>query len=180
MPDPLIEIRPADIVDAAACAAVYAPYVEQSVISFEEIPPDAAAMAGRMLDQPRLPWLVAIRAGAVVGYAYASRHRARRAYRWSAEVSVYLQGTEHGRGTGRALYAELLNVVRDLGYVRALAGITLPNDKSIGLHQALGFTPIGVFTGVGFKFGAWHDVGWWQLTLSDAPADPPEPRAWTP
>jgi L-amino acid N-acyltransferase YncA len=180
VPEPFIDIRPADIADAAACATVYAPYVEQSVISFEETPPDVATMAGRMLEQPRLPWLVATRDATVVGYAYASRHRARPAYRWSTEVSVYLRAGEHRRGTGRALYGELLDVVRDLGYVRALAGITLPNDKSVGLHEALGFAPIGVFSGVGYKFGQWHDVGWWQLALTDPPADPPEPRPWMP
>ena len=175
-----IGIRSADVADAAGCAAVYAPYVEDSVASFEEVPPDAATIAGRMLEQPRLPWLVATREGVVVGYAYASRHRARRAYRWSVEVSVYVRESEHRQGTGGALYVELLDVVRDLGYVRALARITLPNDKSVGLHEAMGFTPVGVFRGVGFKFGRWHDVGWWQLTLTEALATPPEPRAWSP
>jgi phosphinothricin acetyltransferase len=176
----VISVRPADVADAAACAAVYAPYVERSVSSFEETPPDAAVMAGRMLDAPRLPWLVAVRDSEVVGYSYASRHRARPAYRWSVEVSVYLRETERGRGTGRALYAELLDVVRALGYVRALAGITLPNDASVGLHEAMGFTPIGVFRGVGFKHGEWHDVGWWQLTLCDPPAAPLDPQSWLP
>src|SRR4051812_47636168 len=137
-------------------------------------------MAGRMLEQPRLPWLVASRDGAVVGYAYASRHRARRAYRWSVEVSVYLRESEQGRGTGRALYDELLDVLRGLGYVRALAGITLPNEQSVGLHEAMGFEPIGIFRGVGFKHGQWHDVGWWQLSLCDPTAAPEEPKAWSP
>ena len=175
-----MRIRSADIADAAACADVYAPYVEGSVISFEETPPSEAVMVGRMLDAPRLPWLVAERDGVVVGYAYASRHRARPAYRWSVEVSVYLRASEHRRGTGRALYAELLSVVRSLGYVRALAGITLPNAASVGLHEALGFTPLGVFTGVGYKHGQWHDVGWWQLTLCPPVVDPAEPQPWSP
>ena len=178
MPESLI--RAADIADARGCAEVYAPYVERSVVSFEEVPPDAAVIVGRMLEQPRLPWLVATRADELVGYAYASRHRARRAYRWSVEVSVYLREREHGRGTGRALYTALLDAVRDLGYVRALAGITLPNDRSVRLHEAMGFVPVGVFTGVGFKHGRWHDVGWWQLTLSDPPDTPAEPRPWSP
>ena len=120
--------------------------------AFEETPPDAAVMAGRMLDQPRLPWLVATRGDDVVGYAYASRHRARRAYRWSVEVSVYLREREQGRGTGRALYAELLGEVRSLGYAMALADITLPNASSVRLHEAMGFQPIGVFSSVGYKF----------------------------
>lgn len=149
--------------------------------SFEEVPPDAASMAGRMLEQPRLPWVVAVREGLVVGYSYASRHRARRAYRWSVEVSVYLHEGEQGRGTGRALYEQLLTAVRSLGYVRALAGITLPNDRSVALHEALGFAPIGVFSAVGFKQGSWHDVGWWQLGLLEPPPpEPREPQPWSP
>lgn len=180
MPGSPIQIRPADIGDAAAIAGVYAPYVDGSVSSFEETPPDAATMAGRMLEPLRLPWLVAARDGEVVGYAYASPHRARRAYRWSVEVSVYLQSSEQGLGTGRALYAVLLPAVRSLGYVTAYAGITLPNPRSVALHEAMGFAAIGVFRGVGFKHGQWHDVGWWQLPLCDAPAAPAEPRAWSP
>jgi phosphinothricin acetyltransferase len=180
VPESLIDIRPADTNDAAACAMVYAPYVEGSFASFEEIAPTAAEMAGRMLAAPRLPWLVATRGGEVVGYAYASHHRARRAYRWSVEVSVYLRTSEHGRGTGRALYGELLPLVRSLGYVSAFAGVTLPNASSIRLHEAMGFTPIGVFRNVGFKHGAWYDVGWWQLALCEPPAAPPEPTAWQP
>ena len=180
MPTSPIEVRSADIGDAAAIAGVYAPYVEGSVSSFEETAPDAAPMAGRMLEPPRLPWLVAVRDGEVLGYAYASRHRARRAYRWSVEVSVYLRAAERGQGTGRALYADLLAAVRSLGYVSAYAGITLPNDSSVGLHESMGFTPIGVFHGVGFKHGQWHDVGWWELPLGESPVTPDEPRAWSP
>ena len=175
-----VEIRAAQAADATACAAVYAPYVEGSVASFEDVPPDADEMRRRMLDEARLPWLVATRAGDVVGYAYASRHRARPAYRWSVEVSVYLTESEQGRGTGRKLYEELLATVRELGYVRALAGITLPNDASVGLHEAMGFTPVGVFRGVGFKSGDWRDVGWWQLSLADSPPHPEDPKPWSP
>lgn len=180
----LVEVRAAHPSDAAGCAAVYAPYVEGSVASFEDVPPDATEMRRRMLDEPRLPWLVATRGGEVVGYAYASRHRARPAYRWSVEVSVYLTAAEHGKGSGRRLYEELLETVRGLGYVRALAGITLPNDASVGLHEAMGFAPVGVFRGVGFKDGGWRDVGWWQLSLADVPPDsqthPGEPAPWSP
>jgi phosphinothricin acetyltransferase len=180
VPDSPVDIRPADSDDADAVAAVYAPYVERSVVSFEEVPPDGAEMARRMLAQPRLPWLVATRDGEVVGYAYASQHRARRGYRWSVEVSAYLNASEHRRGTGRRLYDDLLTAVRGLGYVRALAGITLPNAASVGLHEAVGFAQLGVFRGVGFKHGGWHDVGWWQLSLAASPPDPPEPSTWSP
>ncbi|MDQ1747615.1 MAG: hypothetical protein QOD07_1878 [Frankiaceae bacterium] len=174
-------IRPATPADAAAIAAVYRPYVTDTVISFETEPPDADEIARRMAAPPLLPWLVAERAGAVTGYAYASAHRARAAYRWSADVSVYLEPGERGRGTGRALYARLVEILRELGYVGAYAGVTLPNPASVGLHEAMGFRPVGVYRGVGHKFGRWYDVGWWQLPLADPPPDDPaEPRPWAP
>jgi L-amino acid N-acyltransferase YncA len=174
------EIRPADVPDAAGIAAVYAPYVTDSVASFEVAPPDAAEMARRMLTAPRRPWFVACRDGAVVGYAYASPHRTRAAYRWAVDCSVYLAAAERGAGTGRALYDRLLPVLRELGYVSVFAGIALPNPASEGLHAALGFTPAGVHRAVGYKAGQWHDVGWWQLSLCERPAEPEEPRIWSP
>jgi phosphinothricin acetyltransferase len=133
-----------------------------------------------MLATPRLPWLVAVRAATVVGYCYASRHAARASYRWSADVSVYLPPSERGRGVGRLLYSELLPVVRSLQYVSVFAGIALPNDASVGIHEAFGFTPVGVYRNVGFKHNEWRDVGWWQLTFADPPVTPAEPRAWEP
>ena len=176
-----VTIRAATAADADAIAAVYRPYVADTVISFETEPPDGAEIANRMAAAPRLPWLVAERAGRITGYAYASAHRARAAYRWSADVSVYLDAGERGQGTGRALYARLLETVRELGYVNAYAGITLPNPASVGLHEAMGFRPVGVYRNVGHKSGRWYDVGWWQLTLADPPpADPAEPRPWAP
>jgi phosphinothricin acetyltransferase len=175
------QIRAAVPADAPALARVYEPYVVDGVASFETEPPDAAGMARRMQAEPRLPWLVACRDGSVTGYAYASLHRARAAYRWSADVSVYLDESEQGRGTGRALYAALLPLLRDLGYVSAFAGIALPNPGSVGLHEAMGFTRVGVYRQVGHKHGRWLDVGWWQLTLADhPPAEPGEPRPWNP
>jgi L-amino acid N-acyltransferase YncA len=174
------ELRPADVQDAAGIAAVYRPYVTDSVASFEAVPPDAAETARRMLAAPRLPWFVACRDGVVVGYAYAAAHRSRAAYRWSVDCSVYLAAAEQGAGTGRALYERLLPTLRSLGYVSAFAGITQPNPASEGLHAALGFAPVGVYRTVGFKAGRWHDVGWWQLPLGEPPTEPQEPRAWSP
>jgi L-amino acid N-acyltransferase YncA len=174
------EIRPADVDDAAGIAAVYRPYVTDSVASFETVAPDAAELARRMLAPPRLPWLVACRDGGVVGYAYAGRHRSRDAYRWAVDCSVYLAADERGAGTGRALYGRLLPELSGLGYVSAYAGIALPNPASVGLHTALGFTPVGTYRAVGFKAGRWHDVGWWQLPLQALPEHPEEPRAWSP
>jgi L-amino acid N-acyltransferase YncA len=174
------EIRPADVADAAAIAAVYRPYVTDSVASFESVAPDEVEMARRMVHTPRLPWFVACRDGAVVGYAYAGPHRTRAAYRWSVDCSVYLAADERGAGTGRALYQRLLPELVGLGHVTAFAGIALPNPGSVRLHEALGFTPVGIHRATGFKAGRWHDVGWWQLLLREPPAEPAEPRAWSP
>jgi L-amino acid N-acyltransferase YncA len=174
-----VGVRPATDADAAAIAAVYRPYVTDSAISFEAEPPDAGEMVRRMAARPGLPWLVAERDGEVAGYAYASAHRERAAYRWAADVSVYLADTECGRGTGRALYEHLLALLRELGYVAAYAGIALPNPASVGLHESMGFGLVGIYRQVGYKFGRWHDVGWWQLALAEPrPAHPPEPRPW--
>lgn len=177
-------IRDADAQrDAAACASIYAPFVADSAVSFEVQPPDAAEFTRRIEQtSPVYPYLVAeSETGETVGFAYAGVHRARAAYRWSAEVSVYIHGDHRRRGIGRALYAELLSLMRRHGLRIALAGITLPNDSSVALHEAMGFTPIGVYKGIGFKAGGWRDVGWWQLDLAPAvdgtPAEPgPPPR----
>lgn len=167
-------IRAANRADAAAVAAIYAPYVTGGVVSFEAEPPDEPEMAARM--STGYPWLVAEDDGAVVGYAYAAEHRSRAAYRWSADVSVYLERGRTGRGTGRALYTELVNQLRERGFVNAYGGVALPNDASEALHRALGFTLIGVYEGVGFKHGRWIDVAWFGLRLQERPAAPGEPR----
>lgn len=177
---PAPHVRPALPGDAAAVAALYAPYVTDGVASFEQTPPDAAEVLVRMTARPRLPWLLAERSGAPVGFAYASPHRARAAYRWACDVSVYLAAEERGRGTGRALYDVLLPLLRELGLVTAHAGITLPNDASVRLHERLGFAPVGVYRDVGFKHGSWHDTGWWRLALVSPPPSPGEPQEWGP
>ena len=175
-----IMVRAAVPADAPAVAAIYAPVVTDTAISFEEQPPTPDEIGRRMLARPRLPWLVADDGGRVAGYAYASAHRARPAYRWSADCSVYLDPAYQGQGLGRRLYQRLITEVRDLGYRTLFAGIALPNPASVGLHEALGFTPAGVFRDVGWKLGAWRDVGWWQrsLDITGSGADPAEPRAW--
>ncbi|HSS33517.1 MAG TPA: arsinothricin resistance N-acetyltransferase ArsN1 family B [Solirubrobacterales bacterium] len=163
--------------DAPACAAIYAPSVEASVTSFEERAPDAAEMAARIAGYTAThPWLVAEDGGEVVGYAYACPFQERPAYRWSASVSVYVAAERAGQGLGRALYTELLAGLRRQGFRNACAGITLPNPASVGLHESLGFELVGVNREVGWKHGAWRDVGWWHLQLAPAPAgEPPEP-----
>jgi L-amino acid N-acyltransferase YncA len=175
-----MRVRAATQTDAAAIAAIYAPYVEHTAVSFEQVPPAAEQLGQRLLAEPRLPWLVADREGDVVGFAYASAHRARAAYLWAIDVSVYVRADEQGRGTGRQLYAALLPIVRGLGYVTAQAGIALPNDASVRLHESFGFTAVGVYPRVGFKLGRWHDVGWWSLLLQDPPESPNIPRGWDP
>lgn len=170
-----LRIRDADPErDAAACAAIYAPSVQDSVISFELWPPGPEEIAARMRDYQRThPWLVAERGGEVVGYAYACELNPRPAYRWSAAVSVYVAAGERGLGRGRALYEELFARLRRQGFRMACAGITLPNAASVALHERLGFAPVGVYREIGWKQGGWHDVGWWQLELAPAPAGAP-------
>ncbi len=173
-------IRDADPArDGAACAAIYAPSVEGSPISFEERAPDAAEMSARIERYSAThPWLVAERDGALLGYAYACPHRERPAYRWAVDVSVYVASEHRGQGHGRALYAELFERLRRQGFRTACAGITLPNPASIALHEGLGFLPAGVVRAIGWKAGAWRDVGWWQLDLVPPGTEtPPEPLA---
>jgi len=170
-------IRLATTDDAAAVAAIYRPYVAGTAISFEVAPPTTEEMRARMAGVlERLPWLVCEHERHVVGYAYASPHRAREAYQWSVDVAVYIQADQHRRGVGRKLYDELFAQLRRLGYVNAYAGITLPNPQSVGLHEAMGFQPVGVYRKVGFKLGKWCDVGWWHLQLQDLPGVPASPR----
>jgi L-amino acid N-acyltransferase YncA len=174
-------IRDADPVrDAAACAAIYAPAIEASPISFEEAPPDAAEMADRIArTQATHPWLVAEVDGEVAGYAYGCPHRSRAAYRWAVDVAVYVAEGHRRRGLGRALYEELIERLRRQRFQIACAGITLPNDASVRLHERLGFVLVGIYRRIGWKSGAWQDVGWWQLELfppAERPAEPLPPQ----
>ncbi len=174
-----IRIREAQAPDAAMIAAIYAPYVRDTIISFETEPPAAEEMSRRLTAiGARYPWLVAEQGGQVLGYAYAGEHRSRAAYRWDVDVAVYLAAEAHRRGIGRRLYGALFEVLRRLGHVNAYAGIALPNAASVSLHEALGFLPVGIYRQVGYKHGAWHDVGWWGLGLQPPPATPAEPMPY--
>jgi len=169
MTPPSLSIRSANIGDASAIRNIYAPIVENTVISFEEAVPSLAEMESRIGNTLRdYPYLVAEQSGDVVGYAYASLHRSRAAYRWSVDTTVYVADRARRSGVGRALYGDLLPATRDRGYHAAFAGITLPNPGSVGLHEAMGFRPVGIYHEVGFKFGEWHDVGWWEFRPDDA------------
>jgi phosphinothricin acetyltransferase len=160
--------------DAAGCAAIYAPYVLASATSFEETAPDEAEMADRIVrNSTTHPWLVAGSDGELLGYAYACRHRERPAYRWSTDVSVYVAEGRQRQGVGRRLYEDLFEHLCLQGFRTACAGITLPNAASVALHERLGFAPVGVYRRIGWKAGAWQDVGWWQLELSVEDREPP-------
>jgi phosphinothricin acetyltransferase len=174
-------IRPATSADAPGVQAIYAPIVRETAISFELEPPTVGEMGERIAKTlEHWPWLVCERGGDILGYVYAGQHRSRPAYQWSVDVSVYVHAHARRSGVGRALYRSLLSLVTLQGFYQAYAGITLPNPGSVGLHEALGFTPVGVYRGVGYKLRAWHDVGWWQLTLQahrSPPAPPRDPSA---
>ena len=174
------EIRLATPEDGSSLASIYAPAVIARATSFELEPPDAAEMARRVARTTlHLPWLVCESGQVVLGYVYASAHRERPAYRWSVEVSAYMSEKVHRVGLGRALYGALFGVLALQGYRNALAGIALPNPASVGLHEALGFDLVGVYRGVGYKLGRWHDVGWWQKDLSPRGLEPEPPHQGT-
>ncbi|HEU5471061.1 MAG TPA: GNAT family N-acetyltransferase [Actinophytocola sp.] len=166
-------IRDATECDAAACAAIYAPYVTGTAITFESEPPTPDHMAERIATALRThAWVVFEEGGRVVGYAYGGQYKARPAYRWSCEVSVYLEPGRRRTGAGRALYRALFDRLSRRGFRTAVAGMTLPNDASVGLHRAMGFEPVGTYRRIGWKHGAWHDVAWAQRPLATG-ADPP-------
>lgn len=170
-----IEIRKAHLEDASAIQAIYAPIVISTAISFEEVPPTAEEIEQRIAATLRTyPYLVAIREGQVVGYAYASQHRARAAYRWAVDVTVYVAESERRTGVGRRLYDVLLPLLARQGYCSAYAGISQPNLGSVGLHERLGFQYIGTYPKVGYKLGQWHDVGYWHLELEARTCPPSE------
>ncbi len=177
-----LSIRVADPeTDAGAVAEIYRPAVEASVATFEEVPPGPDEMAERIRTTLRWsPWLVAEEAagGPVVGYAYAARHRERPGYRWSVDVSAYIAPAFRGQGIGRRLYDALLPILRRQGFVNLYAGVALPNPASVALHERIGMRLIGVYEGVGFKFGAWHDVAWYGMPIGERSGRPTEPTAF--
>ena len=162
--------------DAAAIHAIYAPVVRATPISFELEVPDVDEMRARIgKTLPIFPWLAWEVAGSLAGYAYASRHRERRAYQWSVDVTCYVHEAWRGRGGGTALYRKLLAILRRQGFFNAYAGITLPNPASVALHEGVGFRPLAVYRNVGYKAGAWRDVGWWACEIAPPVPDPAEP-----
>lgn len=169
-------IRLADPDDASSVAEIYHPIVESTPISFETDPPSASEMGRRIEETLRFyPWLVGTYESRVIGYAYAASHKVRAAYRWSVDASLYIDPAFRRQRIGLALYTSLFRILVAQGHVNAYAGITLPNPGSVAVHESVGFRPVGVYQNVGYKLGAWHDVGWWELELQAHRTSPPEP-----
>jgi phosphinothricin acetyltransferase len=177
-----IQLRAAEPGDAAAIAAIYAPYVLTGTVSFEFDAPDARAMRGRMEASDGLyPWIVATNGEGrgVLGYAYATKFRERAAYRYVVETSVYVAGAVQGQGVGRLLYEALIDTLRAQGFTQAVGVISLPNDQSIKTHEQVGFRRAGQLREIGFKQGRWVDIGIWQCVLNDSAIPPVEPKPFS-
>ena len=170
-------IRTATEADAGRMVDIYALFVSDSAVSFEAEAPTESEMAQRVrATLERYPWLVSVKDGAVTGYAYASEYMDREAYRWAVGSSVYVHEQHRGQGVGKALYTSLFACLRVFGYYNVYAGVTLPNAASVALHESVGFSPVGVYRHVGYKFGEWHDVGLWELALQERTGVPAAPR----
>ncbi len=180
-----VQVRVATVADAEAMRTIYAPYIESTAISFEAVVPSVEEMGRRISTRlPMYPWLVAEvnlhGQPEVVGYAYASRFAPRDAYLWSVESSLYVAEGHARLGIGRKLYDQLLSILGRQGFRMVYAGIAMPNEPSVGLHEAMGFHHSATFENAGFKFDRWHDVGWWALDLQPGAAaslDEPTPFA---
>ena len=169
-------IRAAEEADAAAIAAIYAPYVQNTAISFEIEPPTTEIMAQRIARTLEThPWLVADCNGQILAYTYSGNHRERPAYRWTVDTTIYVDTTAHHRGIGRTLYRVLLSMLRHQCFRSAFAEIVLPNEGSVRLHESLGFKPVGIHKDIGFKLGRWHNIGYWRMGLAEPTPSPCEP-----
>ena len=168
-------IRLATPEDGPALAAIYDPVVATTAISLETAPPGGEEMARRVgTVLQRAPWLVEDERG-LRGYAYASKHRERAGYGWSVDAAVYVHPDHRRGGVGRRLYLKLFELLRLQGFVAVCAGVTLPNEASLALHESVGFVSVGVYRAIGYKLGAWHDVRWLQLDLLPRAVPPPAP-----
>lgn len=169
-------IRLATIYDSEQILEIYAPYVETTTISFETIVPSKEEMKARIEHTLETnPWIIFEEDKYIIGYAYASKHRERAAYKWAVDISIYVRQDSRGKGIGKELYTKLLSILKLQGYCNVYAGICLPNESSVGLHEYFGFKKIAHFNKVGYKFGKWHDVGWWELFLRQHEPESSEP-----
>jgi phosphinothricin acetyltransferase len=165
-----VMVRRATTADAAACLAIYRPFVEATAVSFEAVVPDVEEFAARIEKSlSAWTWLIVERDGRCIGYAYGHAHRERAAYRWSVEVTIYVDSSHRRQGLGRHLYERLFIDLTNLGYCNVYAGVTQPNESSMALHRGVGFEYIGTFRSVGRKFDRWHDVAWFQRKLRETP-----------
>lgn len=174
-------IRQATVDDAAGILQIYAPFCQNTVVSFELAAPSEEEMRRRIekCNETHL-WLVDADEHGVNAYAYANQHKERAAYRWSVDVSIYIAEHKRHQGLGTHLYTRLFVELRERGFYNAYAGVTLPNQASVRLHEKLGFEKVGTYRNVGYKFGKWHDVGWWHLVLKHHDDEPAEPIFGTP
>ena len=169
-------IRIAKPEDAAQIRNIYRHYCQETTISFEQNVPSESEIRNRIQSiGVQFPYLVLLEGDKVLGYAYATQHRERAAYRWSVESSVYVDSNFSGQAVGSKLYTTLFEILTRQRYVNVYAGITMPNDASVAIHRKFGFILIGTYKNVGYKHGLWHDVSWWHLELSKPDKDPEEP-----
>ena len=169
-------IRLANVFDPANLLDIYGPIVEGTIISLEHETPTIEEFAERIQAIiVKTPWLICEIDNKIAGYAYAAPHRTRDAYKWTVEFSAYVSKNQQRKGIGRCLYVSLTEILRIQGYHNALAGIALPNEVSIAFHESLSFTKIGIYHKVGYKLGAWHDVGWWELEINNISEPPGKP-----
>ncbi len=177
--DSEFHLRLITLKDAKATLDIYAPYVQQTAVSFEYDVPSLQEWERRINAYTKdCPWLVCEHRGRIIGYAYASKHRDRTAYAWSADAAIYLSETFHGRGVAAALYETLFVLLKLQGYVNVLAGITIPNNKSENFHLKMGFQEVGIYRKIGYKFGTWHDTRWLQHVLAEHPSNPEKPKSF--
>ncbi|HEX4412263.1 MAG TPA: GNAT family N-acetyltransferase [Lacipirellulaceae bacterium] len=175
-----VDIRFAELRDAAGILEIYAPFCESTPVTFELVPPSIEEMRERIVRvSATYPWLVGEANGRILGYVYASRLRERAAYQWTVEVAVYVSPAYQRRGLAHALYTTLFSLLKIQGYFKAFASVSLPNVASVGFHKKLGFHSAGIFEGVGYKAGEWLDVGWWQRELQPRIDSPPDPRPFS-
>jgi len=172
----MVQIRLAHTSDAPAILGIYAPYIEQTSITFETETPSVEAFAARIETYlQNWPWLVCEIDGRIAGYAYAARYRERVAYQWSVECSVYIHDDFLRAGVAGALYQTLFDILKAQGYRNVYAVINLPNDRSVALHERMGFKWFATYEQVGYKLGQWKNVGWWRLILNEFGMEPAAP-----
>lgn len=172
----MIEVRLATTADAEDFIEIYSPNILSTAISFETEIPTIENFKKRIEKcLQKFPWIVCSIDNKIAGYVYASSHRDREAYQWSCECSVYVHENFQGKKIGKELYHLLFKILKHQGFRNVYAGITLPNDASVQLHEKCGFENFATYENVGYKFGKWHSVGWWKLQIKDYDLQLPPP-----